>query len=194
MINPDIKLKHLIYVERGIISSDFCESVIKYIEMNEWSKHTWYSTSFENDRKITVGPQTDPDIQTVTEDLQNLLKPIMKKVESKYREFNNYLEPQPITSEYSLVRMNRYEKGQSMKKHYDHTRSLFDGKHKGIPVLSYVLNFNNDYQGGNLCFWDDYIVSLGKGDVLVFPSLFLFPHSVTEIKNGTRYSGVSWSW
>ena len=35
---------------------------------------------------------------------------------------------------------------------------------------------------------------LNQGDVLIFPSNFLYPHKVNSIKKGTRYSFVSWVW
>ena len=57
-----------------------------------------------------------------------------------------------------------------------------------------ILNFNNDYEGADLFFWKDYVVKLGKGDIIMFPSLFFFPHGVTEVTKGVRYSGVCWAW
>ena len=33
---------------------------------------------------------------------------------------------------------------------------------------------------------------LKKGDILIFPSVFLFPHEVKPITSGTRYSFVTW--
>ena len=32
------------------------------------------------------------------------------------------------------------------------------------------------------------------GDVLIFPSNFMYPHRVTEVKRGIRYSAISWVW
>ena len=81
-----------------------------------------------------------------------------------------------------------------MRLHQDHIHSLFDGKEKGIPVLSLVGNLNDDYDGANLYFWDDNIVPLGAGDIVLFPSLFMYPHGVTEATRGNRYSFVSWTW
>ena len=34
---------------------------------------------------------------------------------------------------------------------------------------------------------------LKTGDICIFPSCFLYPHEVTELKKGTRYSFVSWA-
>ena len=37
-------------------------------------------------------------------------------------------------------------------------------------------------------------IDFKKGDVLVFPSSFMFPHKVNLVKKGTRYSAISWAW
>ena len=43
-----------------------------------------------------------------------------------------------------------------MRQHHDHIYSIFDGDRKGIPVISFVINFNDGYDGADLVFWDDY--------------------------------------
>ena len=97
-------------------------------------------------------------------------------------------------NKFSAIRFNRYSSGQIMRQHHDHIHSLFDGNEKGIPVLSFILNLNDNYRGADLYFWEDHAVHLGKGDIIMFPSLFLFPHGVTEAREGVRYSAVSWAW
>ena len=57
------------------------------------------------------------------------------------------------------------------------------------------LFFNDDYQGGALTFnllSGKYALNLKKGDVVIFPSVFIYEHEVESIINGTRYTGVSW--
>ena len=99
-----------------------------------------------------------------------------------------------IMSQFNSIRFNRYEPDQIMRQHYDHIHSLFDGEIKGVPVLSFIMNFNDDYEGAELFFWKDTMVELGKGDIVMFPSNFLFPHGVTEATKGKRYSAVAWGW
>ena len=55
-----------------------------------------------------------------------------------------------ICTKFSPFRLNKYTKGTMMRKHYDHIHSLFDGEHKGIPVLSFIGILNDDYMGGDL--------------------------------------------
>ena len=192
MNDPDTKLKDLIHIERGAIASDLCDYIIKDIETRQWEKHSWYHNGEYHSEETK-----ELDVQHITSDLQSSLLPVMNHVASSYVKKYSYKQTyrtQTIMSMYSPVRFNRYSDGQIMRQHHDHIHSLFDGEAKGIPVLSFILNFNDDYEGADLYFWNDYKIPLGKGDVVIFPSLFLFPHGVTEIKKGVRYSGVAWSW
>ena len=196
MNDPDTKLKDLIHIEKDVIAPDLCDYIIKDIEKGEWEKHYWYAN---HTGKYHAEKTKELDIQHIHPDshLQKLLAPVMNHSASIYREkytFKKYERTREIMFNYSPIRFNRYSDGQIMRQHHDHIHDIFDGQIKGIPVLSFILNFNDNYEGADLFFWEDTIIPLGKGDVVIFPSLFLFPHGVTEIKKGVRYSGVAWSW
>ena len=93
---------------------------------------------------------------------------------------------------FSPIRFNRYNKNQIMSKHVDHIHSLFTGDKRGIPILSIVCVLNEDYEGGEFIMFDDFEIKFKSGDLIIFPSVFLYPHLVKPIKKGTRYSFVSW--
>ena len=95
---------------------------------------------------------------------------------------------------FSEIRFNRYNKDQIMSKHSDHIVSLFEGKNRGIPILSIVAVLNDNYEGGEFIMFDDYEIKFKAGDLIIFPSVFLYPHLVKPVKKGTRYSFVSWAW
>ncbi len=65
-------------------------------------------------------------------------------------------------------------------------------------TLSISVMLNDEYMGGQFQFWNDIGDTIIKeiqpvtGDVLIFPSNFLFPHSVAPITFGTRYAIVNW--
>tara|TARA_R100001509_G_scaffold125956_1_gene79417 strand:- start:232 stop:810 length:579 start_codon:yes stop_codon:yes gene_type:complete len=94
---------------------------------------------------------------------------------------------------FSSIRFNRYNKNQIMSKHWDSITSLFEGKKRGIPVLSIVCVLNDDYEGGEFIMFDDYEIKFKAGDLIIFPSVFLYPHLVKPVKKGIRYSFVSWA-
>ena len=81
-----------------------------------------------------------------------------------------------------------------MENHHDHIQHMFDGKRKGAPVLSIIGILNDDYEGGELIMFEDKKINTKKGDLIIFPSNFLYPHEITPVTKGVRYSYVSWVW
>jgi predicted 2-oxoglutarate/Fe(II)-dependent dioxygenase YbiX len=71
---------------------------------------------------------------------------------------------------------------------------LFEGDRKGIPILTVLAGLNNDYEGGELIMFKDTQIKMNTGDVVIFPSNFLYPHKVNPVTKGVRYSCVSWAW
>ena len=88
-------------------------------------------------------------------------------------------------------RLNKYEVNQNMKTHVDHIHSIFDGKDKGVPILSLVGLINDDFEGGEF-YINNEEVKFNKGDIMIFPSNFMYSHGVKPITKGERYSYVSW--
>ena len=90
------------------------------------------------------------------------------------------------------VTILKYENSGFYKPHTDHC--------SGSPrTLSVVLFLNNDYEGGELVFKSlDYQKDILTVDVkpnrgIIFPSNFMFPHTVKPVSKGTRYAVVSWA-
>lgn len=91
----------------------------------------------------------------------------------------------------SAIRFNRYPEGTRLKLHYDHIHSVFDGNRKGIPVISVIGQLNDDYEGGEVVINKE-VIPLKQGDVLLFPSVFLYPHEILTVTKGERVSFVGW--
>ena len=80
----------------------------------------------------------------------------------------------------------RYKTGDYVKKHVDTSSD----QHR---TLSCSLILNDDYEGGEITFLDGEIKpNLKKGDLLIFPSSFTYPHQVLPVTSGTRYSIITW--
>jgi len=192
--NPKTTLQDTIFIVRKIIPDNLCDFVVQDIEKRDWKPHTWYSAtndSYGSEETMEL------DVQGTSPELQQLLTPIIIQAGRAYNQnfaFLNSEKTQQIMNKFTTLRFNRYAPGQIMRQHHDHIHSIFDGKEKGIPVLSFILNFNDDYEGAKLFFWEDYELDLGKGDIVMWPSNFLYPHGVTEATKGKRYSAVTWAW
>jgi hypothetical protein len=68
-----------------------------------------------------------------------------------------------------------------------------------IPrTMSCILLLNNDYEGGNLCFRNpdgsgEWEVEVKPNRMIIWPSNFLYPHTVKPVTKGKRYSVVEWA-
>lgn len=193
MNNPDSTLKDFIYHEKGALPSPICDNIVTTIKERAWFKHTWYNQikdkTFSKDTK-------ELDVQDITLELQGMVDPYLHQTFHRFNDKYKFdiKNTEQIAYQFSTVRFNRYSEGQIMRQHHDHIYSIFDGARKGIPIISIILNFNDEYEGGQLYFWHDYELSLGKGDIVMFPSLFMYPHGVREPTKGERFSGVCWAW
>lgn len=94
----------------------------------------------------------------------------------------------------SPLRFNRCGNGASIEQHHDHIKGLFGPHESGVPILSIVGLLNDDFEGGEFTLWDDVNADLKKGDILIFPSTFLYSHRVNPVTNGIRYSFVGWAY
>ena len=162
---------------------------IRRVPETEWRKHTWYNPATngfhsEPDKELDVyGPPQDWEAAPACEAI----------VQAALQSYCDELMPHATIHHASPIRLNRYNTGTVMRIHSDHIHSLFDGNRKGLPAVSLVANLNDDYRGGEFVIAGE-VVPLGAGDVIVFPSCFLYPHEVLEVTQGTRYSFVSWAW
>ena len=81
----------------------------------------------------------------------------------------------------------KYEIGEFYKEHIDGSAE------HSVRTLSCSIILNDDYEGGKLKFFNgNYEVEAKKGDMILFPSNFMFPHQVTPVTKGVRYSIVTW--
>ena len=79
----------------------------------------------------------------------------------------------------------RYGEGQHFKTHPD------SGPSYSCDV-STVMYLNSDYEGGELYFPHfDYTYVPQYGDIVLFPSSYLFSHAALPVKSGIKYSAVT---
>ena len=86
---------------------------------------------------------------------------------------------------FSAPNLVRYHPGGFFSKHTD----AMAGTHRTVSAVALLPS---EFTGGEFRFFDDEPFALEPGDVVLFPSTFLFPHSVSQVLSGVRYSIVSW--
>ena len=176
----------------NVIPKEVCEELIDECNKKQWKKHTWnnYATGTS-----TSEPTKELDVMSCTQEQQNKITPHLIKALEAYQE--KYSTPGektqgPWLTKFSPIRFNKYPIGTMMREHYDHIHSIFDGKMKGVPIISIVGQLNEDYEGAEF-YCRGRKIELKTGDILLFPSNFMYPHEVREAKKGVRYSFVSWA-
>ena len=187
-------LKNYILHLDNWIPKNICNTSIKELSNdNTWEQHQ-YHNSKNPDKLFSQNGKKELDVCW-----GNNLTHIKKLHQLTWNALEKYILIDKIGGEtftgwegFSQIRFNRYRNDQIMSKHIDHIHNLFTGERRGIPILSIVGVLNNDYQGGEFIMFDDYEIKFKPGDLILFPSVFLYPHLVKPVKKGTRYSFVSW--
>ena len=190
-------IEHYVFHKENFLDEKYCENCIDELDKCAWEKHEWYNPrtdsihgrSGDNELEVLGEPRFSFEIGKINEFIiENLHSTVLEYVESFEFEWFDGWEG------YTPIRFNRYSPGQTMKLHCDHIHDMFDGEKKGIPVLSIIGILNDDYEGGELIMFEDKKIDTKKGDLLIFPSNFLYPHEITPVIKGVRYSYVSWAW
>ena len=184
-------LKDYIKIEKHFLDNHTCSSVIKELQKVDWTEHQFYEAS-TNEYNNRSGSQ-ELDVCFNTTDHTHL---IMDKLWYSIQQYQKDLNFSWFSSwqGYSQIRYNRYNNNKKMALHCDHITDLFDGEQKGIPTLSLLGLLNDDFEGGEFIMFDDYKIDLEQGDLLIFPSNFMYPHKVEPVTSGERYSFISWMW
>ena len=89
------------------------------------------------------------------------------------------------------IQVLKYNEGGHYEFHVDH------GTHTP-RTLSLIFLVNDGYEGGDLIFANpernkQIKVPPKKNTLLIWPSNFLYPHTVTPVTKGVRYSVVAWA-
>ena len=181
------------------IPKETCKSLIKTFKKVKYNLHQWQDV---NGNTVGSRPNKKEELKNymMNAEEQNTLVPFITKAVSQYRHdlFSCYPdlhihEKQQIIYKLSRFRVNKYDKNTNMALHVDNIHDIFDGKERGVPILSLIGLLNDNFKGGEFYVCNQKI-NLKRGDVLIFPSNFIYPHEVKSITKGTRYSFITWGY
>ncbi len=182
----------------NVIPADVCDSILADINKNNtWQKHS-YDPNFERPTG-THFPPTEFEFLDSTREQSARLMPYVELVVRNYNKYINeknsfpgYQAETGVTS-CTPIRFNRCKIHTLVEAHHDHIQELFGPGNTSIPSVSIVGLLNDDFTGGEFILFKDTNMKLKKGDILVFPSNYLYPHRVDKVKSGIRNSFVTWA-
>jgi predicted 2-oxoglutarate/Fe(II)-dependent dioxygenase YbiX len=192
-----MKKNLLDYVKHNkqFLDSKICDSTVN--QLNKLKKSYWQDHLFSHPlTRKTEKKSGDQELSFLYSNEVSTKEILMKEIWNSLSNYMNDLKFKWFDgwNGYSELRFNRYLKNTKMAEHCDHIDSLFEGTKRGIPILSVLGMLNDDYKGGEFIMFEDHEIKLKKGDLLIFPSIFLYPHKVEPVKKGIRYSFISWVW
>ena len=188
-----IQIKDYIVIIDNIVPRDLCDDILnEYIHSSEWEDAVVNSDS-NNNGEIKKEIRNCTTISISSDKIIEKNKDIRKKIDSdvfkcteeaikKYNEKFKLCQVSKDTGYYLL----KYEKFGFYTQHVDSFTSC-----PRTISCSFILNDN--FKGGDFGFFNNALTfNLKKGSAIMFPSNFLYPHSVLPVVQGTRYSIVTW--
>jgi predicted 2-oxoglutarate/Fe(II)-dependent dioxygenase YbiX len=184
-------LDYIIVVPKAVPDS-LCNAIVnEYKDSTEWEIGYINNKVREDIRNCQNIPISRPAIMQVNLEhrtaLDNQLFHIAGKVINDYtQKFGTFIIEKD--EGYTLL---RYETGQFIKSHIDTSAAGETGLNNRKVSCSFALN--DEYTGGEFSFFNgEHTLKLDKGSILLFPSNFVYPHEILEVKSGTRYSIITW--
>jgi hypothetical protein len=141
--------------------------------------------SFDQSKEIISHP-TDP-IESFKNKLGNIfyvsLQPSIDDYKRSYGLGSIGTHLEGWQDSYQLL---RYEKDNFFNNHFDDSVQ----HHRRVSIVYYL---NDDYIGGEITFNRFNVTYKPKAnELIVFPSSYVYTHSVSEVTEGTRYALVTW--
>lgn len=181
-------LQDYIYVVKNALSYEVCDSILnEFINSGEWLDTVIDKGKInKNIRNCQTIILSYPHVIQKNKDIRNKLdNAIFDGAAKCIKEYKNKFP-------YCMI---EEDSGYELLKYYDgcfyieHTDSC-----KARPrAVSCSFALNDDFEGGEFAFFNKELkYKLEKGDALLFPSNFMYPHAILPVSKGTRYSIITW--
>tara|TARA_Y100000996_G_scaffold367327_1_gene313100 strand:+ start:163 stop:738 length:576 start_codon:yes stop_codon:yes gene_type:complete len=169
--------------------------------IKKWIKHIKYEEAeivtqqqekgfVDNNTRKTLLKPLYVNSQSLTEiHWAHAFNKIFKEAINAY--LDEYNIPKSTIAKLEGVQILKYEPGGYYTWHVDH------GIHLNRKI-SCIFYLNEDYEGGKIQFAfpaksQSFEVQPKENRMIIWPSNFLYPHRVTPVEKGVRYSAVCWA-
>lgn len=180
-------IKDYIVVLKNIVPDELCDAILaEYVKSSEW-EHTVIGLGQvdKTRRNCNTIQMSQPFVIQDNKERARLDAEMFKCAAKCIEEYNKKFNISNIKEDtgYELL---RYNEGEFYIQHVD---SFLQAPR----LVSCSFHLNDDYEGGEFGFFDrEMKIKAGKGDVVMFPSTFMYPHEIMPVTKGTRYSIITW--
>lgn len=191
VLNPALGIN----VYRGALSDQDCKSFIDTLEstLNGQTQYTWSGAQVTNSSEVDtearnakdfkfnskgLGPKNDENRK-----LYDMHDKVFRAVKTCVDDYGRYWGVGIMS--YEAFNFVKYEgAGTHFKIHADHGPTY-------VTTVSIVVYLNEDYEGGEIWFPRFNLSHKPKtGDIVVFPSTYIYEHASQDMISGTKYSVV----
>lgn len=180
-------LDQFVGVYDGAVPADVCKGIVEFYSKHAaWKKSTYSGyagLAANSDERVSMDDYWIKEGQPYVDEISRCLVGAIERYAEEHADFS--------VSRSNGFRINRYGPGGFMSRHVDNIHRSH-GQEQGFPLASCSIMLNENFVGGDFVFFDDLVIPARTGQAVVFPSNFLFPHSVRRIEKGVRYSIVTW--
>lgn len=180
-------LENYIYIVKNALDYKTCDEILnEFINSDEWADTIIASGVNKNIRNCQTIVISFPNVIHKNKDIRHKLdNEIFDGASKCIKEYNTKF-PYCFIEQDSGYELLKYPEGCFYIEHVDSC--------KGNPrAVSCSFILNDDFEGGEFAFFNKEIkYKLEKGDALMFPSNFMYPHEVMPVTKGTRYSIITW--
>ena len=168
----------------NFLSSEECNGLIEVFENNKSRSVQEYSTHSstlltENStfNALQINPSNPEVFNFVKSKTQQAVSQYVDYLDSSKMFFSGIFTGLNYSHSYRIL---KYKLNSSIHPHSDHSPFTYG---------SITLNLNEDYKGGEFCFFNNqYQVKLKQGEALIFPADYFWVHEVRPVTSGNRYS------
>lgn len=181
-------LKDFIKIFDNAVDPNFCDYLLDEYVNDKWTHTLTGSGHDPNARNCSVIPISHQEfISKNPEKRQEIDQYLFDTIHKYLEEYGKcFPETDLEIQEDSGYELLKYDEGQFYVQHTDSFKT-------SPRALTVIISMNDDYNGGEFCFFDrELVYKLKKGSILMFPSNFMYPHEIKEVTKGTRYSIITW--
>jgi len=181
-------LENYIYVVKNALSYQICDDILNEFKSSDEWVHTVIGKGEvnKNIRSCQTIVISYPHVIQKNKDIRHKLDNAIFDGASKCIKEYNTKFPYSKIEEDSGYELLKYPEECFYIEHTD----SFKSRPRSVSC-SFALN--DDFEGGEFAFFNKELkYKLEKGDALLFPSNFMYPHEIMPVTKGIRYSIVTW--
>lgn len=192
VLNPALGIN----IYRGAITKEQGKEYIDTLEKNlsGSGRYKWNGAMVTNSAEVTLSARNALDFKISSKNLGPRTQDNAELYDTHEKIFQSLKQCIDDYGAYWGVGIQFYESfnfvkydgpGTHFKVHADHGPTY-------VCTVSAVIYLNDDYEGGEISFprFDNLVIKPQAGDIVIFPSTYIYEHASEDMISGTKYSVV----